>query len=245
MPSPIPSHFFPEAFMLTFREEIPKPNEFGHMLAIVGKVGNEFVSKPTPHFEASDISTYLNQEKKVVRSMTGELIWDWGQGYMLINTRKTQGVCGYIGGINIDTKTISLESNTEYGLITLTTLNDNASINTSDHLLLTALGRARNTGTRYGNAADRDKTTDRHATKVGLPPEHRVAVLELGEAPILTEPIKGKMSIALDHPENAKVFIIDHLGTRGKKVTSRIKAGKLEIKLPGDYSARFFEIIIQ
>jgi len=245
MPSPVPSRFFPEAFMLTFEEEIPGDNEFGHMLAIVGKVGNEFVATPEPHFEANGISSYLDQEKKLVRSMTGELTWDWGQGYMLINTNRTQGVCGYIGGININTETISIESSTNYGLITLTTLNDKASINGSNHLLLTALGRARNTGTIYGNAADRDKTHDRYASEVNLPPEQRVAILELGEPPIITEPVKGKISIVLDHPENAMVFILDDLGNRGEEVASRIKDGKLEINLPGDYSARLLEIVIR
>jgi len=225
MPSAIPSRFFPEAFMLTFNEEIPEVNEFGHMLAIVGKVGNEFVSQPMPHYEAHGIKSYLNQEQKVAQSMSGELTWDWGQGYMLINTQRTQGVCGYIGGININTETISIESSTSYGLITLTTLNDKESIHSSNHLLLTALGRARNSGTQYGNAADRDQTH--------------------GEPPIITEPIKGKVLIALDHPENATVFILDDLGSRGEKVASEIKAGKLELNLPGDHSTRFFEIIVR
>ncbi|KPL16994.1 MAG: hypothetical protein AMS26_02535 [Bacteroides sp. SM23_62] len=245
MPSAIPSRFFPEAFMLTFNEEIPEVNEFGHMLAIVGKVGNEFVSQPMPHYEAHGIKSYLNQEQKVAQSMSGELTWDWGQGYMLINTQRTQGVCGYIGGININTETISIESSTSYGLITLTTLNDKESIHSSNHLLLTALGRARNSGTQYGNAADRDQTHDRHASRVALPPAQRVAVLELGEPPIITEPIKGKVLIALDHPENATVFILDDLGSRGEKVASEIKAGKLELNLPGDHSTRFFEIIVR
>jgi hypothetical protein len=242
MPSPIPTRFFPEAFMLTDGEEIPGKDEFGHMLAIVGKVGNEFVSEPTPHFEAKDISSYLDQENKVARSMNGELMWDWGRGYMLINTCRTQGVCGYIGGIDINTGTMAVESSTQYGLVTLTTLNDRASISSSDHLLLTALGRARNTGTVYGNAANRDQTHDRFASEVHLPPEQRVAVLELGEPPIITEPVRGSISIALSHPENARVFIIDDLGKRVGEVPARIRSGWLEVKLPGEYNARFMEI---
>jgi hypothetical protein len=242
MPSPIPTRFFPEAFMLTFEDEIPGKGEFGHMLAIVGKVGNEFVSEPTPHYEAKDISSCLDQENKVVRSMGGELMWDWGQGYLLINTEKTQGVCGYIGGTNIHTGIISLDAETSYGLVSLTTLQDEAPVRSSDHLLLTALGRARNTGTVYGNAADRDKTHDRFAPEVHLPPEQRVAVLEVGEPPIITEPVRGSISIVLDHPDHATVFILDDLGKRVGKAPARVKAGRLEVRLPGDYHARFFEI---
>jgi len=164
---------------------------------------------------------------------------------MLINTPKTQGICGYIGNTNIAGDNVSITSQTQYGLVTLTTVEDDSDINSSKRLLLTAVGRARNTGTVYGNAADRDKTTDRHATSVSLPPEHRVAVLELGEAPIITEPVTGKISIALDQPEKAKVYVLDDLGNRGRQVKPKVKAGKLEMNLPGDYHSRFMEIAVE
>jgi hypothetical protein len=245
MPSAIPSKFFPEAFMLTFGEEVPEKNEYGHMLAVVGKVGNEFVSQPTPHFEAKGISEYLKQDEKVARSMSGELTWDWGQGYMLVNTEKTQAVCGYIGGISIAANAVTFKSSTSYGVVAVTTLDDDAMIRDSKHLLLTAVGRARNTGTLYGNAADRDKTTDRYASEVQLPPEQRVAVLELGGAPIITEPIKGQITIAVDHPEKAQIFLLDDLGNRKEVIEPEITNSKLEIALPGNYSSRMLEIVIQ
>jgi hypothetical protein len=245
MPSAIPSKFFPEAFMLTFGEEIPEEDEYGHMLALVGKVGNEFVSQPTPHFEAEGITEYLRQDEKKVRSMSGELMWDWGQGYMFVNTERTQAVCGYIGGISIEAKSVRFESSTDYGMIAVTTLDDNATIRDSKHLLITAVGRARNTGTIYGNAAERDKTTDRHASSINLPPEHRVAVLELGEAPIITEPIKGQISIVLDNPEKAQIFRLDDLGNRLEAIEGEVKEGILDLTLPGNYGSRMFEIVIQ
>jgi hypothetical protein len=245
MPSAIPSKFFPEAFILTFGEEIPEEDEYGHMLSVVGKVGNEFVAESTPHFEAENISEYLKQDEKVSSSMSGELTWNWGQGYMLVNTEKTQAVCGYIGGINIEAKSVTFASNTQYGVVMVTTLDDDATIPESSHLLVTAVGRARNTGTRYGNAADRDKTTDRHASSVNLPPEHRVAVLELGEAPIITEPMRGQISISLDHPGKAQVYLLDDLGNRQETIESEVSGSKLKLTLPGDYGSRMFEIVIQ
>jgi hypothetical protein len=107
------------------------------------------------------------------------------------------------------------------------------------------VGRARNTGTIYGNAAERDKTTDRHASSVNLPPEHRVAVLELGEAPIITEPIKGEISIALDHPEKAQIFRLDDLGNRLEAIEPEVNEGRLDFALPGNYGSRMFEVVIQ
>jgi hypothetical protein len=126
----------------------------------------------------------------------------------------------------------------------LTTVEDDSPISRSRRLLLTALGRARNTGTLYGNAADRDKVTDRHASSVSLPPEHRVAVLEPGQVPIITEPVRGKIRISMDRPERARVHVLSDTGSRGREVPASIIDGTLEIQLPGHYGARFFEITI-
>lgn len=245
MPSPIPSRFFPEAFMLTFGKEIPEEDEYGHMLAVVGKVGNEFVSQPTPHYEAEGIRSFLDQQGKIAHSMSGELTWNWGQGYMLVDTPRTQAVCGYISGTVIETKNTSLACDTGYGMILLTTLEDDKPIRLSEHLLLTALGRARNTGTRYGNAINRSKTTDRHATSVALPPEQRVAVLEVGGPPIITEPIRGRIRIAAIHPDKAIVYSLDDIGQRQQRIPIRIDGRHIEVNLPGDHGVRFMEIMIQ
>jgi hypothetical protein len=244
MPGPVPSKFFPEAFMFTHGEEIPEKDEYGHMLSVVGKVGNEFVLQYQPHYEAEGIRKYLDQEGRMARSMTGEITWDWGKGYMIIDADRTQGICGYIGGIPIEAKNISVQASTPYGLVMLTTVEDDSPISRSRRMLLTALGRARNTGTLYGNAADREKTTDRHASSVSLPPEHRVAVLELGQAPIITEPVKGNIRISMDRPDKARVHILTDNGTQGNAVPSKVIDGTLEVQLPGNYGARFFEITI-
>jgi hypothetical protein len=130
-------------------------------------------------------------------------------------------------------------------MVALTTLDDESDIVNSKRLLLTALGRARNTGTKYGLASERDQKTNIHAHSVSLAPEHRVAVLELGEAPIITEPVKGKIVIRLNNPENAKVFVLNDLGVRNSEVNPVVNSGKLEINLPGDYQSRLFEIVVE
>ena len=244
MPSPIPTKLMPEVFFDGGGNKLPTKDQYGHMLAVVGKIGNEFVQTTTPHYEKEGIRPYLDQDGKVARSLNGQLTWDWGQGYMLINTPKSQGICGYIGNTKIETENVQFIPETNYGLITLTTLDDKTDIKNSKRLLLTALGRARNTGTIYGNASDRDKTTDRHATGVSLPPEHRVAVMEPGQAPIITEPIKGKIIIKMDNPNKAKVFVLDDIGNHISEIKPVVKSGKLEVSLPGDHKSRFIEIVV-
>ena len=249
MPSPIPSKLMPEVFFLSegdkLQRQLPREDQYGQMLAAVGKIGNEFTPTTTPHYEKEGIQQYLDQKGKIARSMTGEITWDWGQGYLLVNTPKTQGVCGYIGDIKIEAENVQIETTTTYGLVTLTTLDDQSDIKNSKRLLLTALGRARNTGTKYGNAADRDKVTDRIATPVYLEPAHRVAVLELGGPPVITEPVKGKVFITLKKPKRAQVFVLDDLGNRVDEIVPVVNSGKLELNLPGDYKSRLIEIVIE
>jgi hypothetical protein len=83
---------------------------------------------------------------------------------------------------------------------------------------------------------------DRYASSVSLPPEQRVAVLERGEPPIITEPVKGTIRITMNRPGEAVVYLLDHTGRRGREVP--VKAGEevLELQLPGNHGARFFEI---
>lgn len=245
MPSMIPTRFLPEAFIPNFADDLPDKDQYGHMLSIVGKVGNEFVSSPQPHFEAEHIDQYLDQEGKKVKSMSGELFWDWGNGYMVIDTQKSQGVCGYIGDLQIATRSLRIESETRYGMVLVTSLDDERSIDESGSILITALGRARNTGTVYGNAADRTGKSDRHASNIRLPEDQRVAVLELGEAPIITEPITGSLTLSIKNPKKARAYIIDDLGQRKNEVKTKVVGQKLQVDLPGNFKSRFLEISLK
>ena len=56
MPSAIPSKYIPEVFFVTNGNEIPGKDQYGYMLPVVGKVGNEFVPITVPHYEKEGIS---------------------------------------------------------------------------------------------------------------------------------------------------------------------------------------------
>jgi hypothetical protein len=243
-PEALPSRYLPEAFMLTFGEEIPGDDEYGHLLAAVGKVGNVFVDEPTPHLEREGLRSLLDREGRVARSVTGELTWSWGEGYVVVDTPRTQAVGGYVGGVPIRTRDAVFEVETPYGAVFVTSVEDEAPVASSRRLLVTALGRARNTGTRYGNAADRAETADRHASEIRLPPAQRVAVLEVGGPPILTEPIVGRVSLQIDHPGVAKAWVLDDRGGRRERLETAVEGGRLVLDLPGLHRSRFVEVVL-
>ncbi|NMA09146.1 MAG: hypothetical protein GX929_08555 [Clostridiales bacterium] len=108
-----------------------------------------------------------------VRSDTGELYRSWDKGYGVIDTDRTQAVYGLLEKQGkIEMKALSVESKTDFAVVALSSLTD-MPISESDNMLLTTVGRAKNTGAKF---------TGEHMD-------------EYGEAPILAEVIEATLTI--------------------------------------------------
>ncbi|MCI6909527.1 MAG: hypothetical protein MR832_10320, partial [Clostridiales bacterium] len=108
-----------------------------------------------------------------VRSDTGELYRSWEKGYGVIDTERTQAAYGLLAQQGkIGMQDTEIESKTDFAVIALSSLTDDA-ISASDNLLLTAVGRAENTGAKF---------TGEHMD-------------EYGHAPILAEAIEARITI--------------------------------------------------
>ena len=53
------------------------------------------------------------------------------------------------------------------------------------------------------------------------------------------------MTIKINNPANAKVYVLDDVGNRLSEVKPVVNTGKLDIDLPGDHQSRFLEIVIE
>jgi len=241
IPGPIESRYFPPAFMTGGPEPEPEPDEFGYMLFAVGKVANEFVAERKPHLCRDDVADYLDQQGKLARSITGELTWDWRRGACVVNSPMTQGICGYVGGGRFETRDAVFEAATDYCVVLVTSLNDDRPIAESDRLLVTALGRSRNTGTVYGRPTEHGME-QKSGHRVSLPPEHQVAIIELGHEPIRTEPVTGTLRLKVADPSAATVHLLDHVGRRTGKVEAAVEGDSLVLPLPGEKRVYFYEI---
>jgi hypothetical protein len=126
-----------------------------------------------------------------VASDTGELWRSWKQGYGWIDTPRTKvayGMLGAAGPIRLDG--LELESGTDFATIALSSLTDDP-LERSTSILLTAVGRADNTGAAYDEAHTRQ--------------------LDFGHAPVLIEPIQAKLRLKTEH-SNLKVIVISQHG---------------------------------
>jgi hypothetical protein len=85
-----------------------------------------------------DVREYIDRERKTIRSITGELFWDYGKGYVTVNTPRSQGACGFLKAAGrIDLKDVVIESDNEYVSVLVVSLDDRP-LSTSRKILIQA-----------------------------------------------------------------------------------------------------------
>ncbi len=94
------------------------------MAFFVGKV-NRIPTKEPSALKTVDFSKYIDPKAKTVRSMTGELTWDYGKGIAAVNAPKVQGATGFLSkGGTIKLHDIEIKCENEYCSIMVVSLDD-------------------------------------------------------------------------------------------------------------------------
>jgi hypothetical protein len=104
---------------------------------MVGPVVQEFHQGPGK-LETVDLDKYIDEEAKVIRSMTGQLEWNYAAGTVTVNTPRAQGACGFLAQAGrIELGNVVLQSGNEYGSILAVSL-DARPLATSKRILVQA-----------------------------------------------------------------------------------------------------------
>ena len=169
-----------------------------------------------------DLSAFRDLKKKIIRSNTDQLVWDYSdKGFITINSPGTKGVVGFAKEKEIVLDYVSIKIKNDFAIVLLTSLDKGKSIKESKHLLVTTLARAKNKGMKFNS----DKTK----------------LLEVGEAPILLEPVHVELTF-----EDYKIIettVLDHAGNRSDR---KIKANRRSVLLDGNqYKTIYYEIRIK
>ena len=148
------------------------------------------------------------EEATEVRSSTGEMYRNWAKNYGTIDSERTKCVYGFLGkNGKLDVTGMSVEAKTDFAVVALSSLTDEA-IETSDNLLLTTVGRAENTGMKYESGM----------------------ILDMGQPPVLVEVIEAEVAIKTERKDlicwavNAEGYFIG-------KVPARYEDGCLKLTL--------------
>jgi len=167
---------------------------------VVGRVLLEYVDGPVDHPVTDNTDGFIDRENRVVRSNTGQLVWDAsGQGWFSVNTPGTQAVIGNSGEQPHQFDTVHFNSASPYAHLYATALEKDADLATGKRILITALGRTAPKGTKFDALAYTPLERPENATRV----------------PLLIEPVRA--TISLKRSDSATVTPLDQ---NGRKVPS-------------------------
>jgi hypothetical protein len=153
-------------------------------------------------------------------SSNGQLASQPDSGVFVINTLRTQGAVGFIGGKPLQTADVRIESKTPFCQIVLNSLEEDRGIADASRLLLTATARAENTGQVYG--------------------PRRKSLLQEGNAPVLMEPVEADLTVGSEKP--ILVIPLDHNGLRTARTVPVIRTSEGWRLSIGSEKAFWYEI---
>ena len=172
----------------------------------------------------SDLAPYIDHDKKTIRSVTGELAWNYGAGLCTLNAPKAQGATGFLKGAGpIQLGDVAIQSGSDYATITVVAL-DNQPLATTKKALVQIGTVARPTGWQ-----DREATItsdDGKTTTMGL------KIVKVGGSPWQIAQANGTLTI-----KNAgltKATLLDANGQRVRPLTVTNANGALTLSLPPD-----------
>ena len=167
-------------------------------------------------------------------SDTGELWRDLKKRIGAIDTPRTKIAYGFLsrGGAQASTKKavkegvslngVTIECKTDFGVIALSSLTDDP-IETSDNILISAIGRARNTGAQF----DGEK------------------MLELGQPPILAEVISARITLKTDKAKTLRVWGVNAEGYyAGKCLTTDNGDGTVSFEIGDENNPACYYLVV-
>lgn len=167
---------------------------------LVGKVVMNFVEQDKPA-QIADLSRYIDRTNGRVRSVTGELLWDYSKGLVTVNAPKAQGACGFLRGAGVLwLDDVTLRAEWEYGSVLLVAL-DGQPLRTSRKMLLQVMSEDTNHGWSAPGSGKRE-------------------IKSIGTAPVNVRRFGG--SVVLNRPDarQLKVTPLDWNGYPVGKVTT-------------------------
>ena len=167
-------------------------------------------------------------------SDNGQLWRDLGRQIGAVDTERTKVVYGMIGkaGSTASTKLrrpvfinlngMEVDSYTDFGVVAVSSLT-NDPIEKSDNMLLSAIGRARNTGAQF----DGDK------------------MLDVGHAPILAEVIHANIRLKTEHGEKMRVWGVNAEGFYAGRVPTTYEDGYLCFEIGDELNPACYYLIVK
>jgi hypothetical protein len=122
----------------------------------------------------------IDEKAKTVTSVTDEIVWNYGDSYILIKTPKTRGFIGFTGGKSYDNGPLKMKLSKAYGVIGFCSL-DNKPLEESSRILVTVASRDRNSGQALSYLSQGGKRIEKYES---------FKMDKVGGAPLIYEPLE-------------------------------------------------------
>jgi len=191
--------------------------ETNPLASIAGKVEHVFDEKKTAYMKNSDLSKYYNLKKSQVKSTNDELKLDFKNGYLTINTPKSQGVTGFFSiDILRKLKDITVGMENSYGTVLVTSLDD-TDIAKSKHILIQCFTEESNYNW---------KTSP-------VPGKKFMRIDNVGDSPLIIKAINGSVSFPKINNKGWEIWKLDINGKRTSQLEN-LDTEYLNIPLTSD-----------
>ena len=125
--------------------EIPRVGSIDPLAFLTGRVEVN-VTETGGASKTVDLSRFIDRTKKIVRSLTGELSWDYGGGLVTIDAPAAQGATGFLARAGrLTLADLTIASSIDYGSILLVAL-DGQPLASSRRMLLQVMSEDSNSG---------------------------------------------------------------------------------------------------
>ncbi len=186
--------------------------------AAVGKTGVQFSKTDAADFSI-DLGPYLDMQKKEIRSVTGELSWDYGRGYLTANAPRMQAAVGFLAAGPVKLADCQISTSNRCASILVASW-DGKPLKESRHILITAVGRSRNTDMAYSRGGQR--------------------LIAIGKPPVLLEGVRGTVRLARSGP--CTVAALSPYGYKTADVRAIVESGATVVPLDGRNKAAYYDV---
>jgi hypothetical protein len=189
---------------------------------LVGPVQVVYGSDPAKT-TVTDPSRFIDRERKVVRSNTGQIAWDYGRGYCTIDAPKAQGATGFLKSMGpIKLSDVTIHSENAYATIIVIALDDKPLAESGQVLV--------QVGTRHRPTGWAD-----HAVTFQTPAKETIRGRQIdstGKMPWVVQVTMATIEVRNSSLKSAT--LLDLNGNARSKVPVRAQQGTIAVELPSD-----------
>jgi len=170
-------------------EAMGEVNMLDPLTFYVGQVVRTFGDDPSQSRQR-DLTAYIDRKAKTVKSVTGELLWDYGRGVATVDTPRSQGAAGFLAKAGkIELANVAIECGNEFASVLVVAMDD-LPLATARRILIQVVTDEQ----PYGFKAENGTITD------------------LGGPPYQVKKIQARVTLRLEGADKARAIALDENG---------------------------------